>query len=489
MSIRSAYVRRNGIEVPYDSFIHNQLHLFTYKPPVDPELIEKYGIPDKDPIPRYKPFMRDGERYILFPIFTGVTLKKFIQKFTVEPVYEPRRMSNISWSPDKFYDYQVAAANYIMANNYCSKRVDNMTASCVVDLWTGAGKTFLAILLSMMLGVRTLYITNRKKLALQAARDYKTAVPDIKVSLFLDDDADVTILVVNSASDKYKSTDNYKSYGFVIYDEVPKYCTKSFSDIFWLTRCKYNLAMSGTLDRRPDGGDVLYHDHHGPSLSAATMNIKTRIDHFHVKVETFAFKAPTKYTQTPRGENKLRSAMRGIALLNENQERRDFIVTLATEMLARGHEFYMFVHKRESVDYYYSRLESLTNTYQMMSGNDTTHLMASNLMAVTQSLNSTKDQDDGDYALACCGGAIIIATYSYGETGISFSHMTGAFFVEPPNSIFFDQAVGRILRPGPLQNKERLIFDIIDYGSMFQKRFTEDRYPFYQLRKYPVLSR
>jgi len=462
-----AHVRRNGIEVPYTAALHKKLDLFTFKPPVEQYLIDRHGIPDSEPIPRYKPFSRAGAPIILFPIFTGnmlLQMKSIISRFEVDPPHEPQPLPDYAWEEKQFYDYQHDAVNYIIRENFSPERIRNMTAACVLDLWTGAGKTYIAILLALRLKVRTLYIVHRNNLASQVIKDFRTIIPNVNIGAQPESGHDVVVMVVNSAVNQARSATDYATFGFVIYDEVPRYCTKQFSDIFWMTRCRYNLCMSGTLDRRHDKADIIYHDHLGPTLTAAKMGIESRIHNFKVAIRAYKYINPEKYLTAEKTDNNLRSSMRGVALLNENEERRAFIVERALELWRDGHQFYIFVHKRDSVDYYFDILKQTGDSYTMMSGADST----------------------AEYALSCRDGAIIIATYAYADTGVSFPNLTAMILGEPPYSAYFDQTVGRILRPGPLASRERVIIDIVDWGSMFHKRYTEFRVKFYKERNYTI---
>lgn len=478
-----AYVRRNAIEVPLTQRVRDHLPQYTYKPPIDRYLVERYGIPDTRPIPRFR---IAGDK-VLIPIFLAHTLRqlRLVDRFVVVEDTLARPFPNqavYSGIPRQdFYEYQWEAAEWLLRNNFNNERMRNHTASCVLEMGVGTGKSYLATLLMLLLRMRTLLIVHRKKLREQWIKDvFSRKCPGLRVGDDpTDEDADIVIMIVNSAVDAARTAQDYAGFGFVIYDEVPKMCTSRFAEVFWLTRTRYGLCMSGDIDDRDDGGDIVYHDHHGTTVTEDMMGIAKKIYSFDVVVEVAMVRVPDQYLNAERSGKGMRNIMREIAKLNKCEAYRDFIVERTRRMVAEGYNTYVFCHNRATVDYYAARLrESDESIFTMMSGQDE-----------SEDMLEEDEETRGAYAVSCKRGAVIVATYAYGAVGVSITRMTGLVYADPPFNKPLKQCIGRILRPGPEQTQPRMIVDVVIAGSHFAKKYNSDRAGYYARRHFTVMGR
>jgi superfamily II DNA or RNA helicase len=469
-----------------------------FQPPYDEWLVKRNIMPKPEEINLYK-LLRQGDKMMIFiPIFLvndvgrlyGLEEKIIPELDYMLPYSHIQLPGEItpSWvnivddyplltpsviDEKGFYDYQREAAALIKEKFFNADRASRHMGSCVLNMMTGAGKTYIAVLLTHLLGQRTLYITHRRRIAAQTK--------DVYASYGFNNEADVRVMVVNSliGMDPAERAVIFKNYSFIVYDEVHRYCSKQFSEVFWITRSKYNLCLSATTDEREDGCDILYHIHHGPTVFADTLGVKSKIYHFDVEVTLIKRNWPKEYLDVEKSKNGTRSYLRASGLLNTCDARNTLILQAVMYMLQNKHCVYVLTYRRDMVDKLYEMINGMilaAPQYVSWATDDNREV-----------LKMMGEMTDEEYARAHESGLVIVATYSYVREGISIPHMTAEIFADPPLTSTLKQCLGRILRPGPQQTKKREIIDLVDMKSMFEK-WAQDRYKIYYDRGWRILS-
>jgi len=159
--------------------------------------------------------------------------------------------------PDKFInniklrDYQLEAADKFLREKIA-----------LFELATGSGKTEIAIELIRRLGVRTLFIVDRKELLIQTKKRIENSL-GIEVGQLgsgIDNIKDITVATVQTINKNINKHESYlRSIRFCILDEAHKVAAKSYFKISQqLTNTEYRLLMSGTAFR-DDGNDMMIH--------------------------------------------------------------------------------------------------------------------------------------------------------------------------------------------------------------------------------------
>lgn len=193
----------------------------------------------------------------------------------------------------ELYENQSIVVNYLMKHIYTQERINAGTASCILDLRAGFGKSFIAGALIPSIGMRTLYIVPKCPLAVQAEKDLRTCLIDTDsndvdentndinnkvntnnindtnnttvqihtmIGRFEDPNLafqDITIIVINSAL--MQSDEFFAKYSFIVLDEVHMYCSDKRRNIFKKCCNHAMLGLSATLNDRNDGFDPIAH--------------------------------------------------------------------------------------------------------------------------------------------------------------------------------------------------------------------------------------
>lgn len=497
-------VGRLGGKINLTNTTSKLLDLLKYTPPYDEYMVRRNIIPKPEPINLYKIlrindkpaifipsfllndviclFEECNEDYnganLILPHFLGTHQKSISARLEISYMDLGAKYPLELWPyvfndeiATKFYDYQNEATELMIQKFFNAEMQSKHKSSCVLNMPTGAGKTYIAALLTLKLHEKTLYITHRRRIMEQSSEVFRSFGLTVSNSVRSDPTEvtppDVRIVVVNSliGLDPDERIKIFDKYGFIVYDEVHRYCSKEFSEVFWITRSRYNLCMSATTDERNDGLDILYHIHHGPTVSAESMGVKAKIYHFDLTVKIIRKRWPDEYLEVERNKNGMRSVLRAAKLLNECLARTYFIINCLADLLMRRHCVYVLTHRREVVE----QLHGLISTYlsrvpQLIAW---TQEELADVPSFTTIHKMMGEMTNEDYAQAHQSGLIIVATYSYIREGISIPHMTAEIFADPPFTTTVKQCIGRIMRPGPNQTKPREIIDLVDSGSMF----------------------
>jgi hypothetical protein len=445
-----------GLRVPIANLRQKDFEALRQVPDHDVNLVRRNKIPAPEPIDLFRNI--DG-KYIIVPVFAQDRLHpnilasaRILPPRPDIPLRQPCAEPSI-----QLYDYQQIVIDNIIANHYSPARLSQHQGSCVLNLNGGAGKTYIAAGLTRQLGQRTLYITHRIQIQEQVIDVYNqmglTATSNIS-----DTSADVKVLVINTLLNcpPEQRKELLYSYSFSVYDEVHRYCSATFSEVFWITRAKYNLAMSGTTDERKDGMDLLYHIHHGPTISAESLGIANKIYAFTCVVRRIKRLWPSEYITAPvSAGTEMKSVMGALSLLSKCHERNILNLAISRHLIEQeNHSIYIMVHTRAAVE----TIIKLLNDNLSAPDDDARYREICTLIGGT-----TKDE----VAIAHRSGRVIVATYQYIREGISIPHMTGLIFWDPPFNANVKQCMWRIMRPGPHEQRQRVIIDPIDQGSMF----------------------
>ncbi len=200
---------------------------------------------------------------------------------------------------------QEILVQYLCENIFTEGRIAAGTATCILNLKPGMGKTFVAAGLIARIGLRALYVVPRLELATQAMNDLTLSLssqiasgvnskspsgessqiasgvnsnngPSIGIYKKGKPTYDITIIIINSAVKC--ATNWFEQFSLVIMDEVHCYCSPSWGQIFALACCPMVIGMSGTTEEKENGLDVMAHRAlaHPVSLSARKLHPANR---------------------------------------------------------------------------------------------------------------------------------------------------------------------------------------------------------------------
>ena len=329
--------------------------------------------------------------------------------------------------------------------------------SCIACLYTGWGKTFAALYIASLLGVKTIILVNKETLLEQWKEQiirFLGINPGIIQGKNANNKPNVCIGMIQSISMKEYPDDTFNEFSLAIYDETHHYCSKVFSGAFYKIGSKYNLGLTATLKR----SDKLEHTLNW-FLGEVKVNVELLIIEPIIKIYTFYEYEDNTIKYLPNG--KVNSAA-CITNVTQNSKRDSFIKDLIKEMVYEDRKILVLSDRKAHCDKLAYDLKFLIKDY-----------------SVGLYYGGMK-KEDLQFSNRC---NIIIATYQMASEGYDNPELDTLILASPKCNI--EQAVGRILRK---KNKNSpLVIDINDSISIFNN-WNKKRLSFYKSKKFTIES-
>lgn len=285
------------------------------------------------------------------------------------------------------------------------------------------------------------------------------------------DNYDIGIMIFKTATTNFDKITS--KFGFVIYDEAHMYCSKIYKKLYEI-RSNYYLGLSAT-PKRPDGLDEISYKYLGKYLEYKTKsNIKSKVIRYNYACDgQFEADIRLKYNPSELYANYLK------CIMYEPKRVKtviDIILNIYSMKLPQGksHTIIAFTTTRNLLDHYKEKIEECLLEKKI----------EENILDPEKDPNSyiekniTKQKD----ASILRGGStkedikvaknsrIILATYQYASTGISFKNITSCVFITPKRNGIV-QSVGRITRIDGDSSITRLIYDIVDINTIMYSQW------------------
>lgn len=457
---------------------------YTYHPKIGPPKTTKL----------YKNIvLKRGETNINCIQFPRTLAGKFssIIKYKLQIV--PMQFINAPTLCVELFENQNIVIGYLMKNIYTKDRIKSGTASAILNLRPGLGKTYVAAGLIYELrnvvklcaehkdGIiprtfKTLYVVPKIPLAVQAVRDLRNCLSGITIGKFYTKEKkkdftthlskqDVTVIVVDSALNQPKEF--FAKYSFVIFDEVHSYCTERKRVIFQAASTWAMLGMSGTTNDRKDGLDVVSHRELAPDgvIFAEKIPGFTYDEvNFAADVTIWRYNGPAEYTRVLCHES-----TGGIFTPYMNRQFMDdpyrlkLLLNSLTDLYNwrdvgdAVHCVYVFCEELQHVEKIYNEFTKILAGQNNEQADRAEAILAPEL-DVGCFVGGSKEDHIRKMATSA---RVFITTYGYSSTGISIDKMTAIIFATPRRANM-KQIIPRILRRGGNQNIKRRIIDIVD---------------------------
>lgn len=393
------------------------------------------------------------------------------------------------------YDNQKLIIDHLIKNVFNPIRISQGTATAILNLRAGMGKTFVAAGLINSLRQRTLYIAPTKFLADQAARDLKScfypedgSVPSITIGKYgkvkkndlstVNSNQNVTIIVINSALLRPKEF--FANYGMVILDEVHSYCSDKRREIFKLASAQIVLGMSATTEDRGDGFDIVAHKElafDGIIRAEDIPNFNYENVEFNCEVTAIQYNGPAEYTQPLSHES---TGMLFTPYMNAQFLKDPYRMKLAIRELRKLYDWrgpngekyytYIFCEERKPLKIVYEELKkSFGDVIDAPELNDVGEFIGG---INTDRVNELRTN-----------ARILLTTYGYSGTGVSIDKMNSIIFLTPRKSNM-KQILARILRRSGDRTITRKIIDIIDNKTPIRRQYIQRKiaYDFYGMK-------
>ncbi len=395
----------------------------------------------------------------------------------------------------ELYPNQQLLIDHLCDTVYTANRMTEGSATCILNLRAGMGKTFVAAGLISRLGLRTLFVVLKIPLAVQAVKDLRACLygdtpdasrplvgqyrpPGQKTGRKIADQSSivtnqaVTVIVINSALTL--SVDFYDQYSFVVLDEVHAYCSDARRAIFKLASSRAILGMSATTEDRQDGFDVIAHKElafDGIIRAELVPGFTYEEVLFDCHVNIIRYAGPSKHTHN------LTHEATGMVFTHymHNQFADDpYRTQLAVSELIKLYDWRgkSNVNGESARHFIYVFAEELGILTKMMA-NVTAALIARQRHDIAQEISAPELNNDlglkmftgglsGEQIVdAVTRGHILFSTYGYAGTGISVTDATAMLFFTPRRANM-KQILARILRRGSDITIPRMVIDIVD---------------------------
>ncbi len=288
--------------------------------------------------------------------------------------------------------------------------------SCLACLYTGWGKTFAALYIASLIGVKTLILVNKETLLEQWKEQiikFLGITPGIIQGKTFNTLPDICIGMIQSISMKEYPRDAFDNFSFSIYDETHHYCSKVFSNVFYKIGSKYNLGLTATIKR----ADKLEHTLNW-FLGDIAVNIELLI--IEPKIDIYKFYEYPENTIKYLPNGKVNSAA-SITNVTENNDRDIFILSLIRECVSNDRKILVLSDRKAHCN----KLMNVLNSENYSVG-----LYYGGMKKEQLQLSNTRK--------------IIIATYQMASEGYDNPDLDTLLLASPKCNI--EQAIGRILR-------------------------------------------
>ena len=319
-------------------------------------------------------------------------------------------------------EYQMDTANKVynhIINHY----------SGVCSLYTGWGKTFLAIWIASKLNCKTLIVVHTRSLLDQWVVKIKEFT-GIDAGIIQQDkiivDSPICVGIIHSLCIRDYPNEVTQGFGFIVFDEVHHTPSEMFSSVFYKMFIKYSLGLSATL-KRADGLSKVINWFLGDTI----VDIKQTTGKPDIELCPFYPSVPFEEEVMINGKPN-RMAM--IVSMCNSQERNNFILDAINR---NKHRIILVLTQiRNHAEYLHSQIAN------------------SGLYMGKMSLEELNESNTKD---------VIIGTYNMASEGYDNPRLDTLLLATPKSDV--EQAVGRILRR---QNKNPpLVIDIQDFYSTF----------------------
>ena len=369
------------------------------------------------PIKEISTYFLDDNNYVYIPFAYGFNKLKL-----------PRR------SREKFPSMNIKFTGSLRDEQIIVKKealkILSKTGSIILSLFTGFGKTIMAINLACEIRLKTLIIVNKIVLINQWEESILKFCPTAKIQKLstkseLDEDCDFYIMNATNIPKKKKTF--FKKIALCIVDELHLIMAESLSKSLQCVFPRYLIGLSAT-PYRLDGLEPLIELYFGSNRIVRTLRRK----HIVYKVDT-GFKP--KMVSTENGKLNWGAILQQ---QSDNITRNQLIVSICKKFKDRN---ILILTKRISQgQYLYDRL--------VEEGENVASLL--------------KNQQEFDHDCR-----ILVASIMKAGTGFDFKKLDCLILASDLEN-YFSQSLGRVLRRPDV---EPIIFDLIDDNCILEKHF------------------
>lgn len=349
--------------------------------------------------------------------------------------------------------------------NYFHEKGNTGEGGALLELYCAIGKTVCALNIISKLKRKTIIIVHKEFLMNQWIERAKEFLPGVRIgkiqgSLFDIENKDIVIGMVQSMYNRNYSLKDFDSFGFSIFDEVHRFGSRQFSNIFWKFSTYYMLGITATINRK-DGTTPLLTLFIGPIIYTITDRGKESVIVLGIVfTDNDGIDAPYLKQETDFRGNVKYSTM--ISNICNHKPRTLGIFKIICNILEK---------------YPTSQIMILAHNLCLLNDMENIILEKYPTLSYGFYVGGMKKKDLINTEIK----TIVLATYAMAQEALDIKKLNVLILCSSKTDIV--QSVGRILRD---KNTERkIIIDIIDPNPTFQNQW-QKRLKYYKKCDYHV---
>ena len=187
-------------------------------------------------------------------------LKQGYLKSIKNEMCDPVKVPTMKYS-GKLKPNQKTVLKYL-AQRYLNNEMGKLGRGIVTLIMkAGRGKSFLAMGAIHVLKMKTCIVVPTDKVMFGWKKILTNLFPNNTVGLYYgkkkQPNADIIVMMINTAVSKSIDQDFLNQFGFTVFDEIHRYCSPSFSEVFRRLNTRYVLGLTATPDR-PQIEDIIF---------------------------------------------------------------------------------------------------------------------------------------------------------------------------------------------------------------------------------------
>ena len=455
-SVRShSYLGKKGYTMPKSILSSTDIEFLQKDLMLKPEIQgASYGAPkDEGAFPVY----RENDKKMYLPRFYGIERYGLPDLCEIEPGMD----IDVPFVKE-LRDYQTDIVDKYMTHvsQPISKNSSHHASGGILQVFTGAGKTVMAIKIISLLKKKTMILVHKEFLMnqwIERIQEYapQARVGKIQAQIYDVENKDIVIAMIQTMYNRPFPQDTYSQFGLTIIDEVHRIGSEEFSKTLLKTITPYMLGISATVERK-DKLTKLLHMFIGPMVYSTE---KKPDDPVFVRGITFKTQdAEFNETETDfRGKPKY-STM--ISKLCEFGPRKDFLVRILQDLRQENPDSQIMIlaHNRSLLTYLYDAIQHR--------GFATVGFYVGGMKQ--SQLKATEEQN------------IVLATYAMAAEALDIKTLSILVLATPKTDIV--QSVGRILR---VKHEKPIVIDVVDSHDLFQNQWRK-RKTYYRKCNYRI---
>ena len=363
----------------------------------------------------------------------------------------------------------------IMTNHFTPKNATEGKAGLILNLEAGHGKTFVAMKLIEIIGKKTLIITTTESIQYGWVKQLSALfTPTTTIGYYSGKkktDGDIVLAIINSLCSKNLPANYFVDFGLVIIDEVHEYTSKVRSQIFSKCHSTYMLGLSATPTETEFAKVIQWHV--GPILEAKNLVGYTEDDiPFKGDVLKVQYSGPWDYTKhlvNPKLE--MTDCVGMMKNLVADPYRLVMVCTELIKLIDQKLNIFVFADRLSYIDAIIANLQKI---------------LSPETLKKYQIVKLVGGATDENIRYAEDKGIIILSTYKYASTGLSFKKMN-AVVLSTPRKSKSRQTINRIFRLGSDYSIVRQIIDIVDVKTIFKNQWYVRR-KYYLEKQYNITN-